>query len=85
MHTQLHHTAFIYICFLNIYIIHFIVRHTFYTDSVYESTVQFVNSYYTLQLYVRTFYFPLYGLIMAISTVKHVVVDILYSTCHVEG
>jgi len=37
--TQLHRNAFIYIIFLNVHITHSIVGHTFYTDSVYESTV----------------------------------------------
>jgi len=36
--------------------VHFVLGHTFYTDSVYEFTVKFEISYYILRLYVSTFY-----------------------------
>ena len=55
--TQLHCTAFIFVCFVNVCITSYIVDHALYINFVYEFIVNFEISYYILHFYVSNFSF----------------------------
>ena len=57
-------------CVLSVYSVYFILDFILYTNIANEFIISFEIMYQILQLYIKTFSFLLYGLMMAINVAK---------------